>query len=96
MTIKLIDLRRYAIDRRAEIKVTDSLSDLRCSINTRGQASIPGQDRSIRIEEVVDAADLFEVSAAGKPQVFTRDQIIEAMADHFKSRGFSSASKEDE
>ena len=94
--LKLNELRRYAIDCRAEIKAADSLSDIRCSINTRGQASIIGQDRTARIEQVIDAADLFEVVAGGKSEALTREQMSAAMATHFKSRGFSSLAKDED
>ncbi len=96
MTISLTDIRRYAIDRRTQITAIDSLSGYRCLINVRGQASILGKDRSFKIEEVIEAADSFEVASAGKPQVLTRAQIATAIRDHFKSRGFSAVSKEEE
>jgi hypothetical protein len=89
-------MRRYAIDRRTEITVIDSLSGRRCVINTRGQASIAGNERTLRIEEVIDAADSFELIPAGKPRVLTRAEIAAAMSDHFKSRGFSGVSKDEE
>lgn len=94
--IKLTDIRRYAIDRRTEITVTDSLSGRLCLINVRGQALIPGRDRSFKIEEVIEAADSFEMILAGKTQVLTRAGIEAAMSDYFKSRGFSAVSKEEE
>jgi len=96
MGIKLTDIRRYAIDRRVEIAVSDSTSGRRCLINVRGQALIPESDRSFRIEELIDAADSFEVTSGGKPQLLTADQIATAMSEHFKSRGFSGISREQE
>ena len=96
MGIKLTDIRRYAIDRRVEIAVIDSASGRRCSINVRGQALVPERDRSFKIEELIDGADSFEVTSGGKSQLLTRDQIATAMSDHFKSRGFSSISREEE
>ena len=96
MGIKLVDIRRYAIDRRAEITAIDSGSGHRCSINIRGQGSIPGKDRSFRIDEVIEAADSFEVTLAGKQQLLSRDQIAAAISDHFRWRGFSTVSKEEE
>jgi hypothetical protein len=94
--IKLADMRRYAIDRRSEIAVIDSVSGHRCVINARGQASIPSKDRSFKIEELIDAADCFEMISTGKTQMLTRAQIAVAMSDHFKSRGFSGVAKEEE
>jgi hypothetical protein len=96
MAVKLTDMRRYAIDRRVEITIIDSISGRRCLINVRGQASIPGKDRSFKIEDVIDAAESFEVTSSGKPQLLNRDQIAAAMSDHFKSRGFNTASKQEE
>jgi hypothetical protein len=94
--IKLTDIRRYAIDRRVELTVIDSISGHRCLINVRGQAVIPEKDRPLRIEEIIDGADSFELSLAGKIQALTRDEIDAVIADHFRSRGFSAASKEED
>jgi len=96
MTISITDIRRYAIDRRTEITAIDSLSGHRCLINVRGQASIVGKDRAFSIEQVIEAADKFEVAATGKPQVLTRGQIATTIRDHFKSRGFSAVSKDED
>jgi len=96
MKIALNDMRRYAIDRRTEITIIDSQSGRRCSINARGQVSIPDEDRSFKIEEVIDAADGFELTLAGKPQTLSRDQIAATISDHLKSRGFSAVSKEED
>ena len=94
--IKLTDIKRYAIDRRVEITVIDSISGHRCLINVRGQALAPEKDRRLSIEEIIDAADSFELSSGGKNQALTRDQIEAVITDHFKSRGFSAASKEED
>ena len=96
MKIKLTDIRRYAIDRRVEITAIDSMSGHRCLINVRGQASIPAKDRLLRVEEIIDAADSFEVSGAGKAQSLSREEIARSMGEHFKSRGFSAVAKEEE
>jgi len=96
MGIKLSEIRRYAIDRRVEIAVSDTTSGHRCVINTRGQATVAEADRSSRIEEIIDSADSFEITLSGKSQSLSRGQFETTVSDHFKSRGFSVASKEEE
>ena len=94
--IKLTEIRRYAIDRRVEITAIDSASGRKCLINVRGQALIKDKDRSLRIEDIIDSADSFELSPGGRSQLLTRDEIDAAMTSHFKSRGFSAVSREEE
>jgi hypothetical protein len=94
--IKFNDIRRYAIDRRVEITAIDSKSGHRFLINARGQALINDNDRSFRIEEILDAADSFEMAPGGRFQALTRDEIETAITDHFKSRGFSGVWREEE
>ena len=94
--IRLNDIRRYAIDRRVEITAIDSNSGRRCLINVRGQAQVSDKDRALRIEEIIESANSFELSSAGRIQALTRDEIEAAITNHFKSRGFSTASREED
>ena len=94
--IKFNDIRRYAIDRRVEVTAIDSASGRKCVINVRGQALISDRDRPVRIEEILDSADSFEFSLGGRIQALTRDEMETAMTGHFKSRGFSAASREED
>jgi hypothetical protein len=96
MELRLQELRRYAIDRRVEVKCTDTSSGRRIVINLRGQVRIPDEDRDFRVETVVGAADAFEICEEAKPRQLTRDQMVSALADHFQARGFAAAAKDEE
>jgi hypothetical protein len=94
MGLKLQDLRKYAIDNRTEITVWEA--GRRCVINVLGQVRIPDDDREFRIDDVVAAADRFEMTIGGKMKRFSRDEIASEIADAFKRRGFAAASKEED
>ena len=101
MELKFNDLRRYAIDNRVEVRMTDRGSGRVVVINTRGQAQIPGEARDFRVDDVITVADNFEVKSvevkgASKPELFTRDQMAAALNQHFRSRGFAGAASEEE
>jgi hypothetical protein len=89
MELKLLDLRRYAIDKRVEIKFEDPSSGHQCVINTRGQVKIPGEDKSFRIEDVLEKAQYFEVISREKTVRLARQSIAEAVAEAFKKRSLS-------
>ena len=96
MELKFNDLRRYAIDNRAEIKMTDRNSGRVVVINTRGQARIPGDEKDFLVDDVIAAADSFEVTGENKPEQFNRERLIAAIGEHFKARGFARAVHEEE
>ena len=101
MQLKFNDLRRYAIDNRVEVRMTDRGSGRVVVINTRGQAQIPDEARDFRVDDVITAADNFEVKSvevkgASKPELVTRDQMAAALNQHFRSRGFAGAAPEEE
>jgi hypothetical protein len=95
MPLKLQDLRKYAIDNRVEIAIADS-SGRRCAMNILGQVRILDDDKDLRFDDVFAAADSFEMTVAGKPRRFTRDEMAQTIADAFKQRGFAAAVKEDD
>src|SRR6185436_5887568 len=101
MELKFNDLRRYAIDNRVEVQMTDRESGRVVVINTRGQAKIPDDARDFRVDDVIAAADNFEVKGveakgANKPELFTRQQMAAAVNQHFRARGFAGAAPEEE
>jgi hypothetical protein len=96
MELKLLELRRYAIDNRAEIRFGDPDAGRACSINDRGQLKIPGDDKDFRVEEVLSSAERFEVVEGGKSAHLNRSEMAEAIAETFKSRGFAASVKEEE
>lgn len=96
MELKLLELRRYAIDNRVEIRFGYTDTGRECSINDRGQVKIAGDDREFRIEEVLSAAERFEVVEGGRSMHLARSEMAEAVAGTFKSRGFAASVKEEE
>jgi hypothetical protein len=96
MEPKLLELRRYAIDNRLEIRFSDPGSGRACLINVRGQVRIPGDDKDVRIEEVLAAAERFELIGGSTRQQLARDELAEAILEAFKKRGFAAAVKEEE
>ena len=101
MDLKFNDMRRYAIDNRVQVQMTDQGSGRVVVINTRGQAKIPDDARGFRVDDVIAVADNFEVKGvevkgANKPEVFTREQMAAALKQHFRSRGFAAAAPEEE
>jgi hypothetical protein len=96
MELNLLELRRYAIDNRVEIRFGDPGSARECSINSRGQIKIPGEDKEFRVEEMLSVAERFEVVEADKSRQLDRGEMAELVAEAFKSRGFAVSVKEEE
>ena len=81
--------------------MTDRGSGRVVVINTRGQAKIPDEARDFRVDDVIAAADNFEVKSvevkgANKPELFTREQMAAAVNQHFRTRGFAGAAPQEE
>jgi hypothetical protein len=96
MELTLMDLKRYAIDNRSEIRFSDPLSGRNCMINILGQVKILDDDKDLRIEDTLAAAEAFEVVESGKQARFTREAMAEAINESFKRRGFAASVKEEE
>ncbi|HJZ69850.1 MAG TPA: hypothetical protein VKF81_17120 [Blastocatellia bacterium] len=96
MELKLLELRRYAIDNRVEIRFGDPDGERECAINNRGQVKIPNDDREFRIEEVLSTAERFEIVEGGKSRQLNRGEMAEVVAETFKNRGFAGSVKEEE
>lgn len=83
MQIRLLDLRKLAIDRRAEITFKDSQTGRTCKVITNGQIRIPHEGGPIpfTVEEVIEAADQFilEEGKGRTPQVLTREQMAQLL-----------------
>jgi hypothetical protein len=96
MEPKLLDLRRYAIDNRAEVRLGDSGSGREALINTRGQVKIQGEDKAFIIDDLIAAADWFEVAGQGKPRRLSRGEMAATVAEQFKQRGFATTHKDED
>ena len=95
MSLKLQDLRKYAIDNRIEISILDS-SGHRCAINHLGQVRILDEDKDLRFEDVFAGAENFEMTVGGKLKRLSRHDMAQTIADAFKQRGFAAAAKEED
>lgn len=89
MELELMDMRRFAIDNRLEIRFKDDQTGRECLINVRGQVKIAGEDKEFHIAEVLNAAQSFELIGGPKPQRLTRDAIAELVKEALKKRGFA-------
>jgi hypothetical protein len=96
MTIKLQDLRRYAIERRAEIAVLDSASGRKCVINVLGQVKIPGDDKDFNVEPVIESADQFEIKAGEKVQKLSRANLAGDLTAYFNKGNQHGSDDEEE
>jgi hypothetical protein len=89
-----MELRRYAIDNRVEIRFSDSGNE--AVINDKGLVKIEGPDKTARVEEILSGAEAFEVIRQGKPQRMGREALAKTVSEAFKERGFAAAHTHDE
>jgi len=92
----LLELRKYAIDRRVEIRFGDSPSERECLIDKKGQARIPGEKKDFRIEEAFDASDQFLITCDGETQTLTRETMAKAVAEALGRQDSASHDEEEE
>lgn len=96
MSLKLMDLRRYAIENRTGIRFADPDSGQECLIDINGQVRSAGHDNDFRVEDVLAAARAFQLTGQGKTQTHTRDQMAEIVSEAFKKRATAAPSKDSE
>lgn len=80
MDIKLMDLRKLAIEKRAAIIYKDRQSGRMCKVNTKGivEVLVKGEPISFDVEEVLGHADEFIIETDPKRRiVLTREQMIQ-------------------
>ncbi len=94
--LKLLELRRYAIDKRVSIKFRAPGSARECVINPQGQIKIPTPEKDFRVEEVFAAAQGFEITGQFGSQQLTRDEMAEELSQAFKQRGVGSAARDED
>jgi hypothetical protein len=90
MELSLLDVRRYAIDERAEVRFGE------CVIDAKGHVRIPGAEKELRAEDVFLAAESFEVRGEGAPRRLARAALARAIEESFARRGFAAAAHDDE
>lgn len=96
MDLTLMNLRRYAIDNRVEIRFAEPGSDCECLISDKGLVKIPTHPENVRAENVLAAAQSFEIIAQNKPQRFTRAVLAEKINEAFKKRSFAPSKEEED
>jgi hypothetical protein len=94
--MNLLELRKYAIDRRVEIRFGDSGAGLECLINKKGQVQIPGERKDFRVEEVFDAAEKFMIISAAGARHLTRDAMAKELDEAWEKKGAGQHSEEEE
>jgi hypothetical protein len=94
--MNLLELRKYAIDRRVEIRFGDSGAGLECLINKKGQAQIPGERKDFRVEDAFDAADKFTIISAGGAQNLTREAMARTIDEAWEKKGAAQHTEEEE
>jgi hypothetical protein len=94
--LELMDLRRFAIDNRLEIRFKDAETGRECLINVRGQVKITGEDKDFHIAGVLSAAESFELIGGAKPQRLTREATAELVKSALKKRGFGATTDDHE
>jgi hypothetical protein len=94
--MNLLELRKYAIDRRVEIRFGDSESGLECLINKKGQAQIPGERKDFRVEEAFDAAEKFMIISAAGARHLTRDAMAREIDEAWEKKGTGHSVDEEE
>lgn len=95
--MNLLELRKYAIDRRVEIRFGDASAGRECLINNKGQAQIPGERKDFSVEEAFDAAEKFVlVGDGGGARHLTREAMAKAIAEAWEKTGAGQPAEEEE
>jgi hypothetical protein len=95
MDLTLMNLKRYAIDNRLEIRFTEPGSNTECFISDKGLVKIPAHTENTRIEDVLAAAQSFELVGQDRPQKLSRTRMAEIVTEAFKKRNFAPSKEED-
>jgi hypothetical protein len=94
MEIKLLELKRYAIDNRVEIRFSDSGHQF--AISDKGLAKVLSEDKAARVEDVLSSAQGFDVIRQGKPARMSRDDMARTISEAHKGRGAVAADKDED
>jgi len=104
MTIKLLDLRKFAIEKRVDVGFKDKNSSELCVVDKHGIAKVPGENTfkepfHINIEEALKTATEFIIEDARGRQTVTVEKMAEMIADVLKpktSAGHGPTAKKEE
>ena len=91
MAIKLLELRKFAIEKRVDVGFEDKNSGQLCIVDKHGIAKIPGKNTfkepfGISIEEALKKATEFIIDDRKGRQVVLADNMAEMIADVLKPK----------
>jgi hypothetical protein len=89
-------LKKYTIEHRVEIKFGDHRTNHECVINSKGLVKIPGEDKDFRVEEVLEAAEAFEIVTNGSAQRYNREAMTRILAEASAGKGAGAHVEEEE
>jgi hypothetical protein len=78
--MKLLELKKYAIDHRVDIKFSDPDKARECEISSRGLVRIPGEDKDFRVEDALSAARDFIIVSQGADRHLTREAMTKEIS----------------
>jgi hypothetical protein len=93
--MNLLELRKYAICRRVEIRFGNSISQ-ECLINNKGQVKILGEDKNFRVEDIFNAAEKFVITGNENARRLTREEMARTIAEASEGSGDRLHAEEDE
>jgi hypothetical protein len=96
MTIDLLELKKYAIEHRVEIRFGDHQTNRECVINSKGLVKIPGENKDFRVEDVLEAAEAFEIVSNGSAQRCNREAMTRIIAEASAGKGAGAHVEEEE
>ena len=94
--MNLLELRKYAIDRRVEIRFGAASAGRECLIDNKGQARIPGEMKDFRVEEAFEAAENFVIVGEGETRHLTREAIAKEIDKAWEKKGAGRPAEEEE
>jgi len=91
MAIKLLDLKKFAIDKRVDVGFRDKNSAELCVLSRHGTAKIPGKDSfkepfQIDIDEALKTAAEFIIEDSKGKQVIKEEEMAEMIAEALKPK----------
>jgi hypothetical protein len=92
----LLELKKYAIDHRIEIKFGDHRTNHECVINSKGLVKIPGEDKDFRVEDLLEAAETFEIVGSSGAQRYNREAMTRIIAEAFAGKGAGAHEEEED
>jgi len=104
MSIKLLELRKFTIEKRVDVCFKDKNSNELCVVDKHGIAKIPGKNTfkepfHINVEEALKAATEFIIEDGKGRQIIAVEKMAEMIADVLKPRtpaGHGTAAKKEE